>query len=289
VLSRGITKLVQENKIDLIKASNQCNIPSHVLYADDIMLFCRGRISCIKNLQKLFTNYALCSGQIINASKSTLYSDSIPQATLNSFIQLLGFQQGTFPFNCLGAPIFKGKPKNIYFQNIADKIKSKLSAWKASLLSIAGRVQLVKAFIQGMLIHTITIYDWPMSMIKDLEKCIRNFIWNGDISKRKLLTVSWKKVCKPTSEGGLGIRSISCINQAANLRLCWSMITSQESWAKVLKSRVIKKNKVIQYHIFSSIWSSIKTEYNTIIENTKWLLGDGETINFGKITGVVIS
>jgi len=159
VLIRGISKLVEEGKLDLIKASSQHNIPSHVLYADDIILFCKGKISCIKNLQKLFTDYALCLGQIINAHKSTLYSDSIPQARINSFIHLLGFQQGSFPFNYLGSPIFKGKPKAQYFLPLADKIKSKLASWKASLLPTAGRVQMVKAIIQGMLIHTITIYN----------------------------------------------------------------------------------------------------------------------------------
>jgi hypothetical protein len=51
------------------------------------------------------------------------------------------------PFNYLGVPIFKGKPKACHLQPIADKIKLKLSAWKASLLSIAGRVQLVKSVI----------------------------------------------------------------------------------------------------------------------------------------------
>jgi len=83
VLSRGLSKLVEEGKLDLIKASNHHNIPSHVLYADDIMLFCKGKLSCIKNLQNLFTDYALCSGQIINAHKSTLYSGSIPQVRVS--------------------------------------------------------------------------------------------------------------------------------------------------------------------------------------------------------------
>jgi len=133
-----------------------------------------------------------------------------------------------------------------------------------------------------MLIHIISIYDWHVSLIKEIEQSIRNFIWSSYTSKRKLVTVSWKKVCRLVSEGGLGIRSISCINQASNLKLCWEMLTSDNSWAKVLHSRVIKKDKVINYHIFSSIWSSIKSEYKNLLENTKWLLGDGESISFWK-------
>lgn len=66
--------------------------------------------------------------------------------------------------------MFRGKPKRVHLQSIADKVKLKLSAWKASLLSIAERVQLVKSVIQGMLIHTISIYAWPKSLIKRFGK-----------------------------------------------------------------------------------------------------------------------
>jgi hypothetical protein len=73
------------------------------------------------------------------------------------------------PFVYLGAPIFKGKPKKCHLQPIADKIKAKLSAWKASYLSMAGRMQLLKSVIQGMMVHTISIYSWPSSLIKNIE------------------------------------------------------------------------------------------------------------------------
>jgi len=171
-------------------------------------------------LQDLFKDYALASGQIINAAKLTIFAGSISMSRLSIIADRLGFKIGTMPFLYLGAPIFKGKPKKIYFQPIADKIKLKLSAWKASLLSMAGRVQLVKYVIQGMLIHTISIYVWPVSLLKDLEKSIRNFIWSGDIDRRKLVTVSWKNLCKPIEEGGLGLRSLTLLNEATNLNLC---------------------------------------------------------------------
>jgi hypothetical protein len=76
----------------------------------------------------------------------------------------------------LGVPLFRGKPKVSWLQPIADKIHSKLSAWKASLLSMAGRVQLVRSVIQSMLIYSITIYSWPVSLIKSIEKEVKKFI-----------------------------------------------------------------------------------------------------------------
>ncbi|GAU10152.1 hypothetical protein TSUD_423850 [Trifolium subterraneum] len=42
----------------------------------------------------------------------------------------------------------------------------------------------------------------------------------------------------------------------------------------------MRGKKFIHHHIFSSIWSSVKEEVPTILENSIWLLGNGEDINF---------
>jgi hypothetical protein len=201
VLSRGISKLVSDGRLDLIKATRNTQVPSHCLYADDIMLFCNGKMSSLNALKDLFVRYANCSGQVINAAKSTIYSGGISQARLINIVTVFGFKVGS-PFNYLGVPIFKGRPKARYFYQIADKIKNKLSAWKASLLSIAGRVQLVKSVVQSMAIYSITIYSWPIYILKSIETWTRNFIWSGNIDQKKLVTVAWKKVCAPYEEGG---------------------------------------------------------------------------------------
>jgi len=95
---------------------------------------------------------------------------------LNQIENNLGFTIGTLPFQYLGVLIFKGKPKYIYFQPIGDNVKCKLAAWKASLLSMAGRVQLVRSVVQSMFLYCLTIYYWPFKLLKDLEKWMRNFI-----------------------------------------------------------------------------------------------------------------
>jgi len=47
VLSRGISNLVDDGKLDLIKVSRHSYVPSHVLYANDIMVFCKGRLQAL--------------------------------------------------------------------------------------------------------------------------------------------------------------------------------------------------------------------------------------------------
>jgi len=114
-LSRGISKLVEDGEVDLISSSRGCYVPSHCFYADDLMVFCKGKTSNLEALKKLFIRYANCSGQIINANKSFFFAGGVNQNRLHHFSNILGFKVGTLPFTYLGAPIFKGKPKVIHF------------------------------------------------------------------------------------------------------------------------------------------------------------------------------
>lgn len=66
VLSRHISKLVEERKLKLIQASRGVAFPLHCLYADDIMIYCTGRKSTLHWLRKLFSRYANCSGQCVS-------------------------------------------------------------------------------------------------------------------------------------------------------------------------------------------------------------------------------
>jgi len=220
------------------------------------------------------------SGQVINPQKSTIYGGSISQSRQTTIANSLGFTVGTLPFLYLGVPIFKGKPKTVYFQPVVDKIKSKLTSWKASLLSYVGRSQLLKSVILSMTIYSITIYAWPVSLIKQLERLMRNFLWSGNFENKKLVTISWKVVCSPIKEGGFGLRSLSKFNEASSLKLGWELMHSQDQWASFLRRRVKRGKHSLQYHIYSSIWSGIKEYMQVISENSTWLLGNGNSINF---------
>jgi hypothetical protein len=55
---------------------------------------------------------------------------------------------------------------------------------------------------------------------------------------------------------------------------------NESSWARLLRDRVITKRRIIQYNVYSSLWSSIKDEYDVILSNSVWLLGNGKDINF---------
>ncbi|XP_019454478.1 PREDICTED: uncharacterized protein LOC109355707 [Lupinus angustifolius] len=195
---------------------------------------------------------------------------------------LLIMLQFLLPFKYLGAPLFKGKPIKLHLQPIADRIANKLANWKGACLSIIGRVELVKYVIHSMLSYTFHFYAWPIQLIKALDKRIRNFIWAGDSDVSKLCTVKWMTICTPTSEGGLGLRSVSLMNKVGLLKLAWRMLSSNQEWACFYRQRFSAHFNPSTRFLKSSIWQGIKQHWYLVQNNSIYLIGDGKNTNFWK-------
>ena len=193
---------------------------------------------------------------------------------------LLGFSEGTIPFNYLGCPVFKGKPKCIYFQAITDKIKVKMATWKGVMLSIMGRVQLVKSIIHSMLVYSFHIYMWPRKLLQRIDSWIKNFIWSGDILTRKVCTVSWKRMCHPWAAGGLDLKSTHLINESLMLQLAWQFTSGNSQWSQLLRQRYLSHGHPIQRYIKSSVWCGIKEHMGMVVSNSLWIVGTGDNIQF---------
>ncbi|XP_058733807.1 uncharacterized protein LOC131605476 [Vicia villosa] len=248
------------------------------------LLFCLAEDVLSRHISNLVLSGQLetikAPNNVINCAKSSIFGGAMSSSRMSILKDFSDFMAGLLPVTYLSVPLFKGRPKVLHLQPIADKIISKLASWKGALLSFAGRIELVKSTIQSMLTHSMSVYSWPTSLLRDLEGASRNFIWSGDTAKRKIVTVDWKNICKPISKGGLGIRSFLGLNEATNLRLCWDIFNSKEAWTYILKQRILKHNRLRKSHLFSSLWTSAKSEHTTFIDNSVWQLGNGEDISF---------
>lgn len=278
-LSRGLTSLFLSRRVKPISLPRGCLL-SHVLYADDLFIFCRGDDSSLKNLRLFLESYGAASGQIVNKDKSTFYMGEAYSYRRGRVHRLLGYKSGSAPFIYLGVPIFKGMPRRRHLQAIADKANSRLTSWKGKLLSIAGRVQLVKDIFQSMLLHSFSVYLWPSSLLKYLAVCARNFIWSGDVAIKKLVTVSWKQLCCPRNEAGLGLRHLPALNKAALLTLSWSILTASTSWGVFARGR-FSISRYMKYKYFgSSIWPGLRVSLPLIFQHSRWSIGDGKLVSF---------
>ncbi|KAI5403325.1 hypothetical protein KIW84_050765 [Lathyrus oleraceus] len=96
-------------------------VPSHVLYAADIMLFTKGSVSSFDATFVPLKNYANCSGQMCNPAKSIMFVGSMSPSRHVMLANKIGFLVGQLPSTYLGVPIFKERPKVIHFLPIVDK------------------------------------------------------------------------------------------------------------------------------------------------------------------------
>lgn len=127
VLSRAISIASHAGMIAPMFYCRGASIPTHILYADDVLIFCAGTKQKIRCFLKIFNDYSEVSRQIINNSKSRFYAGAMTTSRSQMIAGMLGFNAGNIPFFYLGCPIFKGKPKGIYFQSIVDRIKVKFA------------------------------------------------------------------------------------------------------------------------------------------------------------------
>jgi len=199
---------------------------------------------------------------------------------IHAITSVTGFSQGSLPFTYLGIQMFKGKPKALHLRPVVDRIQVKLNAWKGRLLTIMGRVQLVNAVISSMLTYSFHVYKWPVSLLSEIARSMRNFIWSGVSSQQKMCTVAWRKVCQPKNCGGLAVRDPATVNKAALLLLAWKLLTSEEQWATVCRDRFLHNHKPKTHHITSSVWHGMKSHIQYILDHASWSVGNGQKISF---------
>lgn len=105
VLSRYISHAAETGDLIPIRAGRQTRVPTHLLYADDILLFCQASSRNCQSLSRIFEHYASISGQCVNYTKSKIFFGSqVPQALRRRIKRSIGFSEGSLPFIYLGVP-----------------------------------------------------------------------------------------------------------------------------------------------------------------------------------------
>nr|GEU55309.1 RNA-directed DNA polymerase, eukaryota, reverse transcriptase zinc-binding domain protein [Tanacetum cinerariifolium] len=103
-----------------------------------------------------------------------------------------------------GLKINMSKSKIMAWEEVIDKVSSRLSRWKMKALSIEGRLTLLKSILGSMPIFHMSIFKAPLSVLRKLES-IRSHFFNGhDQASRKALWIKWDYVLTPKDKGRLG-------------------------------------------------------------------------------------
>ncbi|CAL1369893.1 unnamed protein product [Linum trigynum] len=229
--------LEQANSAGLISGfcmdeTSQRGEVSHILYADDAIVFCDATESEIKNLLAVLLCFQQVSGLRINLEKSNLFPVGEVQQ-LERLADLLCCDWKFLPTTYLGLPLGASPVASSSWNPLINRIQLRLEGWKGSLLSFGGRIVLAKACLASFLTYMCSFFLAPLHVVKTIERIQCSFIWSGNNDQKKFHLVSWDRCKRPRELGGLGIHDLHRHNIALLSKWCWKF-AKEESWWKRL-------------------------------------------------------
>jgi hypothetical protein len=224
IMSRGLISGFSVGSRDQTRV-----VVSHLLFADDTLVFCGADESQIRNIGALLVCFEAVSGLKINLPKSAL----IPVGSVvdvDHLAELLGCDTSSLPLKYLGLQLGASFKLKSMWAELVDLMSRRLAPWKRMYLSKGGRVALIKSTLSNLPTYMMSLFPIPASVAKQIEKIQRDFLWGGMNDEAKMHLVEWDKVCSPLAEGGLGIRNIRRFNQALLGKWHWRFAHEVGAW-----------------------------------------------------------
>ncbi|GKU88221.1 hypothetical protein SLEP1_g2511 [Rubroshorea leprosula] len=186
LLSRLLMVATIEKKISGYKIRMRSPTISHLLFADDSLVFCRATAEEVNHLQTILQLYDDITGQRVNYSKSAaVFSPNIPKEVRESICEHLGIRLEFAISKYLGLPTSWGRSKKDNLKFVVVKIQKKLAHWKKNLLSQASREVLIKAVAMAIPTFTMSCFLFPMGVCREINRLIKDFWWGQQMNERK--------------------------------------------------------------------------------------------------------
>lgn len=196
----------------------------------------------------------------INQSKSKVwFSNGDTVQDLMCFYQHFDVQQAGPDEKYLGCPVTVNGTSS--FDYLVHKFEARLNQWKASHLTHAGCLILIKSVLDSMPLYAMGTVLLPAKVIKKLMVLVRNFFWGGGVDNKKMAYVAWKDITVPKGMGGLGLRSLAEMNQALVLKNVWKIASEHSApWVMVLRAKYYPQSSfLVSNHIYncSKLWRNL--------------------------------
>ncbi|XP_020699439.1 uncharacterized protein LOC110111775 [Dendrobium catenatum] len=225
-----LSSLIQQRGLQIgIQTSNRAPKITHLLYADDVLLFGKASVSQLRVMMNLIKEYCGWTGQGVNQSKSLIIFGSSTNQSLKWKIgKKTGFKI-VKEFHHLGIKIALRRLAKNDYQFFIYRALDKLNSWGARFLSMAGRIILEKSSLLSLPTFVSTHSLIPKKILYDLDRICRDFIWHQNKDNKGLRYIAWDDLCIPRNRGGLGMHS--SVKRVGHLRarLAWRFFQNPSS------------------------------------------------------------
>ena len=130
---------------------------SHLLFADDTLVFCEESLDQMTNISWLLMWFEACSGLKINLEKSELILVGRVH-DMEGLVLELGCKVGGLPSCYLGLPV--GAPFNslAVWDGVEERFRKRLAMWKSQYISKGGRLTLIRSTLSSMPIYFMSLF-----------------------------------------------------------------------------------------------------------------------------------
>ncbi|KAL4384232.1 hypothetical protein GQ457_15G020000 [Hibiscus cannabinus] len=238
--TQGLSSLLLKERslgnIKGVRASQNGPRITHILYADDCLLFLKNSAGEAQKLKDILSCYEGSSGQKVNVEKSYIYfSNGMTYESKREISRILCMRDELEVGNYLGLPLIVGKSKLQALRFLNEKVDKRVNGWTKNLLSFGGR--------------------------EPITNTMRGHWWSGRANARGWAHVAWNKVCRPKLLGGIGLRDLHLFNFAMLAKQIWRLLTCKESLCfKVMSAKYFLGGNILEAKRgdkTSFIWSGL--------------------------------
>jgi hypothetical protein len=260
---------------------------SHSQFVDDTLLMGSPTVHEANSLLEILQTFSDTSCLDCNKDKSQIFFFNMPLPIQCHISVILGFNRSSLPSKYLGIPLIDNALRNSSWEHILSSFTKRLSSWTFRALNLPSRLTLLQVVLQALPIYSFSALTAPKFILTIIKSLQRNFIWQGLNTGKKIVLVSWDKLCRPKEQGGLGLRDPFIMNKVLSAKIWWRWLKNpKDLWAKLWRKKytpnVAEKN-LIRWNgdnPGSLIWTAAKQNRQLVTQHALWEIRNGETALF---------
>jgi hypothetical protein len=139
--SHLISEVVSEGKRKAPKAGRNGHMVSHLMFADDLLLFGEATEEQMQCMIHILDKFCKLSGQQVSNEKTSVFFSTNTSIRLrDKLVRISGYRETNSLGKYLWVALIGITPRKKEFEYVIDQVNTKLMHWKASQLSFAERV-----------------------------------------------------------------------------------------------------------------------------------------------------
>ena len=175
-LSAIMKHYVSSGELSPIKVCRRAPGISHLLFADDTMLFFEANRAQAEKVRLALDQYGSATGQSLNFDKcSILFGSTCPVNIQEEVRGALNVTTLVFEEKYLGLPTPDGRMSKEKFQNLQMSLTKRLIQWGDGHLAQPGRETLIKSVAQALPTYLMGVFKLPFSVCDELTRMVRVF------------------------------------------------------------------------------------------------------------------